>query len=281
MIFIQQFFVRFLTSTTDLLLMMLVLSGVFVYAGILDKPIVEILFIVFIFRRSMLYMVSCQNSFVEYLAICGSVHKINELYKELDSFKNNTSTGAVKPMLPQPINVNNLSFGYTDGHEFLQNINLNIRPGDKIALVGASGLGKSTLAMLLAGSLQPTKGEILLGYTNYNDLDIALFRSNIGYVSQENVIFNDTVINNVSLWEADPDIEKIKESLDMVSANDFIETLPEKYETTLGNDGNVISGGQRQRIAIARELYKDSYILILDEATSSLDSQAELDILPK
>ena len=142
-------------------------------------------------------------------------------------------------------------------------------------MVGASGAGKSTFATLLTGMLKPTSGEILLGDQSFANLDKQLLRQGIGYVTQESVIFNDSIRNNITLWSDDADDDKIKVAAARAYLTEFVEGLPEGYETTMGDSGINISGGQRQRINIARELYKDVKLLIFDEATSSLDTQAE------
>jgi len=146
-----------------------------------------------------------------------------------------------------------------------------------VAIVGKSGSGKSTLASLMTGVLKPTQGQINLGDDNYIDIDQEKLRTQIGYVTQENVIFTDSIRNNITLWEpsASANDYKLNQVLASASLTDFIEELEEGLDTQLGDNGLTVSGGQRQRICIARELYRDIKMLILDEATSSLDSATE------
>ena len=147
-----------------------------------------------------------------------------------------------------------------------------------VGIVGESGAGKSTLMSLLTATLKPDNGVLKIGEHSYDDFNILDVRSKIGYVTQENIIFNDTIFNNISLWEQNADRLKVEASSKMALAYDFIMEQPEKFEQQLGDNGVNLSGGQRQRITIARELYKNSELLIFDEATSALDSESEREI---
>ena len=158
------------------------------------------------------------------------------------------------------------------------NINITLPPKQTVAFVGASGAGKSTLVTLLTGLLKPTAGEIFLGSARYEDIDQRLLRKSIGYVTQESVIFHDTIRDNITLWSDRGDEVRVRSAAAGAYINQFIEDLPKGYDTVLGDSGLNISGGQRQRINIARELYKNVRILIFDEATSSLDSESEREI---
>ena len=148
-----------------------------------------------------------------------------------------------------------------------------------VAFVGASGAGKSTLVTMLTGLLRPSSGRIAIGGVSYDKIDHRELREGIGYVTQESVIFNDTVHNNISLWSSDADSRnRVIATARAAGASDFIEALPDGYDSLLGDNGINISGGQRQRISIARELYKDASLLIFDEATSALDTESELEV---
>ena len=184
---------------------------------------------------------------------------------------------AIAPDFELPMRLDNVSFGY-DGSSspVLDGVSLVIPPRSKVAFVGASGTGKTTLATLLTGILRPTSGVISIGDVPYSRIDQNRLREGIGYVTQESVIFNDTVRNNVSLWdENENSLEKVKPAARTAHASEFIEHLPDSYDTLLGDNGMKISGGQRQRVSIARELYKNARVLIFDEGTSALDTESE------
>jgi len=179
------------------------------------------------------------------------------------------------------IEYKNISFAYTrgdDGH-VLKNINLKIGKGKMIALVGQSGSGKSTLADMLPRFYDPDKGEILIDGISMKEFKITSLRDLMGIVTQESILFNDTVYNNIAFGTSlvgisNPD-QQVIAAAKIANAHDFINEMPEKYQTNIGDRGNKLSGGQRQRIAIARAVLKNPPILILDEATSALDSESE------
>lgn len=277
--FVQQCFAHVLHNGTDLVLVLLALGGLFVYAVLLGKPVIGILFLLFVLRRSMAYAMSCQVAFRQYLESHGSLDIVQRMERDLSEYETAVRPDAVPPDLSQPIRVDGVSFRYPGSAEVLSNVSLTIPAGSRVAIVGASGAGKSTLLMLLTGALQPTSGKLCLGGTPYDELDLALLRSQIGYVSQEHVVFNDSVVNNVTLWDPEPSLARVQRSLASAGAEKFVSGLPEGGNTPLGDYGNALSSGQRQRIAIARELYKNGKVLILDEATSALDGGAEMCIL--
>ncbi|MFT3956555.1 MAG: lipid A export permease/ATP-binding protein MsbA [Piscinibacter sp.] len=156
----------------------------------------------------------------------------------------------------------------------LDGVTLAVAPGETIALVGPSGAGKSTIVNLLPRFLEPTGGEILLDGTPLRDWDIAALRRQFALVSQDVVLFNDSVAANVALNE-DIDLARVTEALRGANLLDMVQALPQGLDTPVGHNGSQLSGGQRQRLAIARAIYKDAPILVLDEATSALDSESE------
>lgn len=171
----------------------------------------------------------------------------------------------------------NVSFNYP-GHEgkVLDNLSFMIEPGNTIALVGSSGSGKTTTANLLPRFYNISSGEILLDGINISELTLENLRKQVSIVSQEIILFNDTILNNIAYGSSGKvDAERVKAAAIAAHVDEFAEELPEKYETMVGEKGVRLSGGQRQRIAIARALYKNAPILVLDEATSALDAKSE------
>jgi subfamily B ATP-binding cassette protein MsbA len=178
------------------------------------------------------------------------------------------------------IEIRDLNFAYaTSESPVLKNINLTIEPGQTVALVGLSGSGKSTLVSLLSRFYDHTQGEILIDGVDVNAFVLANLRSHIGLVTQQVVLFNDTVANNIAYGSLrDSSRELIEKVAEDAHATEFISALPNGLDTFIGENGVMLSGGQRQRLAIARALLKDAPILILDEATSALDNRAEAHI---
>jgi subfamily B ATP-binding cassette protein MsbA len=172
------------------------------------------------------------------------------------------------------IELKNLSFRYEENY-VLKNINLKIEKGKQIAFVGGSGSGKSTMLDLIIRFYDPTEGEILIDGINLKELDSESYRSLFGIVSQENILFNDTVKNNIAFGFQDFSEEDLQNSAKISNSYKFIEKMPDGFDTFLGDRGVNISGGERQRIAIARALLRKPQILIFDEATSALDAESE------
>ena len=180
---------------------------------------------------------------------------------ELDQFKNE-------------IHFKNISFSFGE-KKVINNINLKIRKGSKVAIVGESGSGKTTLINLLNRFYDVDSGEILIDGVNIKKISKRSLRSSIGLVTQEPILFNDTVINNISLGKEKHNLDEIISAAKTSNAHNFIVKLKQKYNTNIGDGGGKLSGGQKQRISIARAVLKEPQILLMDEATSSLDSVSE------
>lgn len=178
----------------------------------------------------------------------------------------------------QAISIEKLTYAYPDSPNVLENFNCRIAKGEYVGWSGSSGIGKSTLFNLLIGLLTPTSGTIRIDGTPLTAENRKAWLRHIGYVPQEVFIFNGTLAENIALGSKQTDRERIKEILEKVSLNDWVSTLPEGLDTTLGEAGGKLSGGQKQRIGIARALYKEADVLFLDEATSALDNQTEKEV---
>ena len=190
------------------------------------------------------------------------------------------------PKTPKPINkpfeeavtFENVNFEYENGKTTLQNINISIPFAETTGLVGESGAGKSTFANLLLRLYDPNEGRILFGGTNIKDFDIKELRELISYVPQSPILFNNSILENIRLGNPRATEEEIINAAKLANAHSFISEMENGYQTMISERGNSLSGGQRQRISIARAFLKDSSILILDEATSSLDNKADKEI---
>lgn len=181
----------------------------------------------------------------------------------------------VLPRVQGRVELENVTFRYSTGEIVLKNVSVVAEPGETVAIVGRSGAGKTSLVNLIPRFYDPLEGRVLVDGVDVRDVTLASLRSQIGIVLQDTFLFNDTVRNNIRYGRLDATDEEIEEAARRAYADEFIQTLPEKYDTLIGERGVKLSGGQKQRIAIARALLADPRILILDEATSLVDTEAE------
>ncbi len=178
------------------------------------------------------------------------------------------------------ISFKNVTFKYPSSQSnVLENINLEISKGETVAIVGKSGSGKTTLLDLIPRLYDPDRGDIYFNTSNIKDINLNKIRAYISYVGQDFTLFNDTIYNNIAYGElSSHDVSRVHDAAEFSFASNFINDLPDKFETIVGQNGVLLSGGQRQRIAIARALLKNAPILLLDEATSALDAESEASI---
>ena len=215
-----------------------------------------------------------------YTQIQTSIAAAERVFDILDSDPEiNEGTYTVEDLdISQPILFKNVNFSYVPGELVLKNFSLEVKPGEKIALVGATGSGKTTIVNLLMRFYDVDSGEIIVGGKNINEIDKQELRSLIAIVLQDTVLFKDTILNNIKYGRLDATFEEIKLSAKMSNSKYFIERLKNQYDTVLTESGNNLSGGQRQLLSISRAILADPKILILDEATSSVDTRTEKNI---
>jgi subfamily B ATP-binding cassette protein HlyB/CyaB len=185
------------------------------------------------------------------------------------------------PALKGDIRFDNVFFRYggSESRFVLESVRFDIQPGQLVAIVGQSGSGKTTLAKLIAGFYAATEGAIYVDGYDINVVEKENYRTQLGYVMQNNLLFSGTVAENIAAGEENPDRRRVVEVAKMADAHGFVSAMPLGYEQLVGERGMGLSGGQMQRLCIARALYHDPRVLILDEATSALDSQSESNIL--
>lgn len=205
------------------------------------------------------------------------LHRLNDVLTQEPEQGSDRSRLVPVRTLGGEVEVRGLHFRYggPESPLILQDISLRLAPGRTCALVGRSGSGKSTLALLLAGLIEPTAGSLLFDGLDSRTLNYRDLRRQIGFVLQQNHLFDTTIARNIAFGDAEPEAERVQRAAQLANAHDFIMRLPLGYETRVGESGLALSGGQRQRLAIARALYHDPAILIFDEATSALDTESE------
>jgi len=249
-------------------------GGQQVLAGRMLSPqeFMGFLVIVFSLMQPVKELSSVHNRIQEAMAAAERIFAVLDLEPAVQN-----KTGAVKVKeFREAIELRSVSFSYGREGEVLNDLSLTIPKGDILAIVGPSGAGKSTLVDLIPRFYDPTAGVICLDGVDLRDIEIGHLRRLMGIVTQETILFNDTVRNNIAYGLSGKPLEEIVEAARIANAHDFIAQLPEGYDTNIGERGVALSGGQRQRLAIARAVLKNPPILILDEATSALDTESEL-----
>lgn len=219
-------------------------------------------------------LVNIQNSVQEALVAAERVGEILELECEKDENQKYLQPAKIKGL----IKFEDVTFAYGSRRPIYKNLNLEIEPNSWTAFVGPSGCGKSTFVKLILKFYEAVEGKIILDGNDIRDIDSTYLRSKIGYVPQDIFLFSGTVSENISLHNPNASLEEIMEAAKKAGADEFIQKLPKRYETILGEHGGGLSGGEKQRLALARALLGNPSFLILDEATSSLDTISEKEI---
>ncbi len=247
---------------------------IFYQVSVLGLSILPILVILMFFYRSMNMWLLAQQYWINTMGAHGGLVVVRDALRESSDFVE--PNGKILPVFKRHLLFDHVSFYYRS-KRVLDDVTLLIPKNKTIAFVGASGAGKTTMVDLLHYLLKPQSGKVMLDNTDLRDLDIGQWRQQIGYVSQEVVVFNTSVLANICCSVSPSDEDKVKafEAAKRANCHDFILELEHGFETVLGERGLKLSGGQKQRIGIARELFRKPELLILDEATSALDSVSE------
>ncbi|TFV97209.1 ABC transporter ATP-binding protein [Algoriphagus kandeliae] len=266
-----------LISSREPIVIFIVVLVIWIQTKLLGASLTSIILSILFFYRALNYLLTVQTSWQGFVGQIGAVEAAKDLIQE---FKTNEENLTNKPNLIQEklgLHLKEVFFNYDNSKNILSSINLNIEPNKTYAFVGLSGGGKTSLVNLIIGLLSPKSGFFLVNGKSRGDYNLDSYRRKFGYITQEPVIFNDTIYNNVTFW-ASKTPENLKlfwEVLELAHLKSVVLESSLKEDTNLGDNGMLFSGGQKQRISIARELFKRCSILIFDEATSALDSETE------
>lgn len=273
------------TLSKGLLVMVLISGGFAVFnSNISIGELVSFYTLCSFFTTPLDNLININNTITQAIVSSDRMFEIMELNEEDSTEKNNTiPINSTKEFLKesQDIIINNISFSYIGRNEIFKDLTITIPKGKITAISGDSGCGKSTLASLLLRDYVPTKGSIFINSTNINSLPLNLWRNYITIVPQHYHLFNGTLLDNITCWEENPDIERVLKICCTLGLDYLIKALPLGLLTNTGDGGCMLSGGELQKFSTARAVYKDSKIIIFDESTSSLDSISESFMLEK
>jgi ABC-type multidrug transport system fused ATPase/permease subunit len=253
------------------------LASVFFISRSFGIPLSEIAIIFFSFARVSVKVGQIIKEKTLLDRSLPSLGQVDEIRKRAVELKQTSGSIPFK-VLEKNISIRNLTFSYTEHEPALKNISMDITRGEMVAIVGESGSGKSTLIDVIMGFNDPDSGMITIDDIPLHEYDINSYRGRIGYVPQESVLFNMTIAENIGWANEKALIQDIKHACQSANADSFIESFPDQYDTHVGDRGVRLSGGQLQRVALARAMIRRPVILILDEATSSLDTKSERQI---
>lgn len=269
------FYNAILASTKEPLMLVAVIGVVLIQVTYFSQNLGLIILSLLFFYRSLTFLMTLQTSWNQFLQVSGSLENLTEFMEDLRKDQDKTGSKVLEN-IQTGLELKNVQFAYTKS-PVLRDITLSIARNETIAFVGESGSGKTTLVNILAGLIEPDSGQFLIDGCDSRDLDISSYQKRIGYITQEPVIFSDSIYNNVTFWaeRTDENLQRFWNALRSAAIDDFVRSLDAKEDSLLGNNGILVSGGQKQRISIARELFKRIDVLIMDEATSALDSETE------
>lgn len=265
-----------LTATREPLLIFVVSAVIYIQIVLLGSSIGPILISLLFFYKALNSLMFVQTQWNLFIGASGSLQNMTNFKEDLKANKEKKGKLLFESLVDS-IELRNVNFSYADGVKVLNDVSFKIAKNETIAFVGESGSGKTTIVNLISGLMVNDSGDFLIDNINIRNFDVTSYQNKIGYITQDPVIFNDTVFNNITFWDepTEENIKKFEDAVRKASIHTFIDTLIHKKDTILGSNGINLSGGQKQRISIARELYKNIEILILDEATSALDSETE------
>lgn len=273
------FYNAILQGAREPVILIVIILVVFIQIRFIGGEIVSIAMSLMFFYRALIYVMTIQSSWQGFLSNIGGIYSAENLIATMDEGKEDLKENFLD-VDKFNFKINSVSFGYLSDKKILSDISLEILDKQTIGFVGPSGSGKSTLVNLIIGLIKPDEGQILVSGKSLHDYNLLEFRENIGYITQEPVIFNDSVFNNVTFWSEknETNIELFYQALELARLSDFVKTLELGIDTVLGDNGTLLSGGQKQRVSIAREIFKKVNVLVFDEATSALDSYTENEI---
>lgn len=266
-----------LTALQEPMLAILVGVGFFFFLVQMNMPMATVMIMIFLIARSVNHLAKGQRA-LQHMVISESAYWSLRTTIEEAEAEREPARGFRKPSLEHSIRFDEVSFRYAD-QPVLDRISLTIKAGQLTVLTGPSGSGKTTLIDLVAGLLHPGSGQVLVDEVSLLEIDHHQWRRMIGYVPQDSLLINDTVFSNLTLGDPDLTAADAEQALRLADAWDFVDRLPQGLQTPLGERGGTLSGGQRQRLAIARALIHRPALLVLDEATSSLDSESEAAVI--
>lgn len=268
----------FSSSITEPILLTILLISLYLSTTYGGAEVSTLLIAIVLIYRALTRLTKVQSNWQSMMSNVGSIQMIID---ETVRFANSREPNGDQPVKASDVllEFKNVDFGFGDSDDLILNqVNFQLKKNQTLAIVGESGSGKSTLLDLITGLQKRNRGDILINGISIDSIDLGVWRKRIGYVTQDVLMFDDSIRNNITLWDKDNTELALERSMQMANAFDFVMEKEMGVETMVGDRGLRLSGGQKQRISIARELYKSPELLILDEATSALDTESEKSI---